>query len=584
MKNASEAVKFNEPLSIGSLLNGVAYPIPADVKSVRSPEEIAAIDKKIAEESMNESGKTTNEDLGRYFGYDEGVNNYLKLPFNLTYQRNQPGEYTEITFVFLALLPAVFAFLAFRHPALAWMPVIMVVFEYLYFFNPATSTAISAFFGKIYLPAGYFAVAAFTMLPLAVFHFSLDKNDPRSERFLHNLAFLGFYGFIFVIAAYGIVWYGIAVYVSMFVAMGYALERAVSEDGNYERGTGFPTAVLIFGIVATYLFNSAVPHGWNNFRSAGFEEFKSSRLTQEEAIFSSHPNYLPILATLNLKDPKETAGKIVAAIADAPTKAIVIENVGEKPDAQRLHEILDQMIATDPNSVSGVPPEKIVAMKSAAGEARAKLYDAVLYPAREDRNQATIYRIGTFLTYFISENRKRYLDDSLVQSFGQYVYDEDPDVTVERLKKLGMKYFLIDLNAATIDRDPRHDLTKRFENLLKTFKSDKLKLVATDSLCLEGAVATKEKQSEAEYMLLAGVNYESYSASGAVTYRSQKQEICERYFDDLIKGGFVSKTENSYLLPLANYVAAKKPKTDEERLKIVKSVVNHGWVALFEIK
>lgn len=94
------------------------------------------------------------------------------------------------------------------------------------------------------------------------------------------------------------------------------------------------------------------------------------------------------------------------------------------------------MVATDPNSVSGVPVEKIVAMKEAATKARNDLYRAVLYPAKEDRNQATIYRIGTFLTYFISENRKRYLDDSLVQSFGQYVYDENPDVTVDRLKKL----------------------------------------------------------------------------------------------------------------------------------------------------
>lgn len=85
-------------------------------------------------------------------------------------------------------------------------------------------------------------------------------------------------------------------------------------------------------------------------------------------------------------------------------------------------------------------------------------------------------------------------------------------------------------------------------------------------------------------MLLAGVNYESYSSTGAVTYRTQKQDICERYFDDLIAGGFVSKTENSYLLPLSNYVAAKKPKSDDERLKLVRDAVSHGWVALFEIK
>lgn len=253
---------------------------------------------------------------------------------------------------------------------------------------------------------------------------------------------------------------------------------------------------MIFGIVAVYLFNSALPHGWKNLRGAGFEEFKAGMLNQEEAIFSSHPNYLPILATLNLKDQKAVSKKIVADIADAPTKAIVIENVGDAPEIAKLHDVLDQMSATDPNSVPGVPAEKIVAMRKSATEARAKIYDAVLYPKTEDRNQATIYRIGTFLTYFISENRKRYLDDSLVQSFGQYVYDENPDVTVERLKKLGMKYFLIDLNAATIDRDPRRDLTRRFENLLRTFKSDKLKLVATDSLCLEAAVATKERQSE----------------------------------------------------------------------------------------
>ncbi|WP_161997899.1 hypothetical protein, partial [Escherichia coli] len=101
--------------------------------------------------------------LGRYFGYEEGINNYLKLPFNLTYQRNQPGEYTEITFIFLALLPAVFVFLAFRHPALAWAPVAMVIFEYLYFFNPATSAIFGGLFGKIYLPGGYFVIAAFTM-------------------------------------------------------------------------------------------------------------------------------------------------------------------------------------------------------------------------------------------------------------------------------------------------------------------------------------------------------------------------------------------------------------------------------------
>jgi hypothetical protein len=47
---------------------------------------------------------------------------------------------------------------------------------------------------------------------------------------------------------------------------------------------------------------------------------------------------------------------------------------------------------------------------------------------------------------------------------------------------------LVDLNAATIDKDARHNLTTRFEKLLSTFRSDKLELVETDSICLKVAL------------------------------------------------------------------------------------------------
>ncbi|MFB0965147.1 MAG: hypothetical protein QMC36_05705 [Patescibacteria group bacterium] len=46
----------------------------------------------------------------------------------------------------------------------------------------------------------------------------------------------------------------------------------------------------------------------------------------------------------------------------------------------------------------------------------------------------------------------------------------------------------------------------------------------------------------------------------------------------------MSKEENSFLLPLSNYIAAKKPQTDEAMMDIIKNVATHGWVALFEIK
>jgi hypothetical protein len=103
------------------------------------------------------------------------------------------------------------------------------------------------------------------------------------------------------------------------------------------------------------------------------------------------------------------------------------------------------------------------------------------------------------LKYYISENNKRLLEDSLVTSFDSYILDDTPDKTVENMKTLGLNYFLVDLNAATIDNDPRRNLTKRYESLLKTFTSDNLELVSTDSICLQVAAenySNSEKTTE----------------------------------------------------------------------------------------
>lgn len=71
---------------------------------------------KLNAEGTSEHGTTTNEDYGRYFGYEAGLNNYLKLPRNLTLQSNQGGEYTDISYIYLALLPVSLVLLPFINP------------------------------------------------------------------------------------------------------------------------------------------------------------------------------------------------------------------------------------------------------------------------------------------------------------------------------------------------------------------------------------------------------------------------------------------------------------------------------------
>jgi hypothetical protein len=304
---------------------------------------------------MDSSGKTTNEDLGRYFGYEDGINNYLKLPFNLTYQKNQPGEYTEISFIFLALLPSVLLFLTYRHPSLALGAGAMIVFEFAYF--TGMSKTLTDFFSQILLPGGYLVIAFFLLAPLAFFHYALDPKDRRNSLFLLNLAFLGFYGFIFVISAYGIVWYGIAVYFSMLLAIAIGADdiSEIPEEGKQSAlsGAGFAASVALFATVATYLCNSAIPHGWNNLRSAGFSEFKAGLLSQEEAIFESHPDYLKILAALNLKNIETSVASVLASISDESTKAILASNgITNKTDVDQLEQVFGQLISTKPGAVS----------------------------------------------------------------------------------------------------------------------------------------------------------------------------------------------------------------------------------------
>jgi hypothetical protein len=61
-----------------------------------------------------------------------------------------------------------------------------------------------------------------------------------------------------------------------------------------------------------------------------------------------------------------------------------------------------------------------------------------------------------------------------------------------------MKYIIVDLNTPTIDKDPNHTLTTRFENLLKTFTSERLKMIDTDSICLKTGIELYNKTDKTE--------------------------------------------------------------------------------------
>ena len=297
---------------------------------------------------------------------------------------------------------------------------------------------------------------------------------------------MGIYAFLFSIAAFGIVWYGIIIYFGFFLIMGYsALSFVREKDDEKDEELQIFHLILsgvLFFFIAFYIGKSAFPHAWNNLRGAYYNEYKYSTLSQEESIFAYRSDYLLPIATMNL----ESIPKIFDGIAEQ-MKSAQIKEFFEKTDIKNLPlESLHAFIMKYRNS----PDPALRADIKTLGQ---HIYTSVLYPPQENQNMGGIYRIGTFMTYLINENRKRYLDDSLVSLFGSYLYDPSPEKTIEKMKSLGLKYLLVDLNAATIDRDPRHALTDRAEKLLITMNAKNLKLVTTDNSCLELALNERKK-------------------------------------------------------------------------------------------
>lgn len=550
-----------------------------DFTKIYSKDELAKIEEKNKVQAISSSWKTTNEDLWRYFGYENWINNYLKLPLNLTLQRNQTWEYTEIWYIFLALIPIVFLFLNFKNVAWSFVIFGWVLLEYLYFLIPGTSEKLTQFFATQTLPYWYIWIIWAFLLPLGYFLYSL-KNDKPSQVFKLNLVFNTMYSLIFVIAAYGIVWYWISMYFSFLLMITVAGYYISSEESDPEwNSIKFLWGIILFVIVWIYFVNSSIPHWFSNLKAAGFSEFKAWLVNQEEWIFGSHPDYFNIVATLNLKDKNKLITQNLTSIKNSVLKKIINENIWTNPTLDKLEALLKEVINTDLTKM-WADYNMQLSIKTEAKNMLKSMYLEVLNPPKDNQNNDWIYRIWTFLTYFISNNRDRYYDDSLVTNFDKYFYNENSDLTVDRMKKMGLNYFLVDLNAATIDKDPRHDLTRRFEGLLKTFKSDKLELIQTDSLCLR--VALEEKNEN--YMTIAGVNYESYTGSGETINRWQKQLACYNHILNLLKDKKISKDKYSYLLPLENYINKTQPKNQDEILQIFQNYVGHGWLALFKIK
>ena len=722
-------------ISVGTILSWTTESFNFDKTLILSDEEIIKIAEEKQRARIDADWTATNEDFWRYFGYEKWANNYIKLPWNLTMQLNQSGEYTDIWFLFLALLPVVLLFLPFRKKYFSFLIVLILILELLIFIktdnklienenlpelsqnvidslfvsnqdvfkdknnnkdiydikvwnyisksdinklvnennsfdliskkatelfykeltakvlnntlwqdivltktaltdkdfelikelrvlsiksisfksnidsiitlkeaidkwnfeeyrenlvtlwknNRTCNQAISDFLASYNLPLWYAIVLVVFLLPVLFLLYFLDnKNTSESSRinlFKLNLVFASFYTFLWTISAFWIVWYWITMYFSFLLMIAiwvYYVSSYTDDDSEkifFIKLFGTLVFVLIFLI---YVVNSIFPHSFNNLKWAWYTKYKVWEITTINAPYLYHTEYLKILFHTNINQNKKE-DFINEYISDNIKK--VVSSI-EKLDIETIWQVLTKLSSHED-----------ITIKNWAIRSLNNIYKNISNPSDEYKSTIWIYRIWTFLKYHISENNKRLLEDSLIFRFNDYIYSSNINKTVENLKKLWLWYLLVDLNAATIDKDARHNLTTRYERLLSTFTSDKLELIETDSICLKVAIeqfnkSEKFSEDRETFLTIAWVNYESYTEEWTQINRWTKLMQCYRVIDSLIKENKINEKNYNYLLNINNYIKQNKDsfQTENQIFTLLQQQVKHWYKVLFKIK
>ncbi len=152
------------------------------------------------------------------------------------------------------------------------------------------------------------------------------------------------YGFLFLISAFGIVWYGVFVYFLFLVLIGLASHAFVSynekeEDENLI-GIKATLSILFFLFIFVYIIRSTFPHGWNNLVNSGMNEFKYNKLNQNESIFTYRTDYITSIAAMNVVNPMAVTKRASALARSVTMKKVLTPERLENMGPADLHQIL----------------------------------------------------------------------------------------------------------------------------------------------------------------------------------------------------------------------------------------------------
>lgn len=569
---ANNVIRSGWDVSVSTLLSWKTDHFIADYSLIYSPEKIADIKQNsLASKTTTSSGVTHNEDLWRYFWYEEGLNNYLKLPWNLTMQLNEWRDFTNISWIFFAFLPVLFLFLPVKNRWFYAVILGLLALEICLYFWLPTRIYLSGILADITLPEWYGVLLIGAGLVLSAIMVSLNTKKSYIKIFLYNLVFSAIYILLWAISSFGIVWYGIVMYFNMLLMIGIALHYLSSHSdwsNSKENIAKFFGSTIILLLISVLIALSVFPYMFKSLYTTGYIEFKKWEVTHTQAVLSRQYNDA-LLFELNVGEHQYDA------FIETHIDPILLERIPVLRNGRNITLTINTLKQLQSNRGLPLLEQKMIETSLQ------NIYNGILQPTQDLQNSKNIYRVGTFLKYHIIKNNARIMEDGLLNKFHDYIYDaSSTSREVSRIKSLGMDYIIFDLGAATIDNDPGKRLVARTDAMFEIFTDPSLSLVASNSVCfkLAGEVYVKNQDLQ-EYLILATAwkHNSSYGSSG------QKLATCRDRLYEIITTQEISAQNYPSLIWLAQYIEWNNMRQTQEIRTLIAQITVGTTYAVFKL-
>ena len=404
------------------------------------------------EKRKYESFDTKREEIQRYFGYEILLYRYLSVPYDVSVQANQTGNFVEIGFLLIIFMPLVLLILFMRKPVYYWLFLLYLIF--LWIISTSNSWMFSHQKSKIDTTpenlTQYIQEVSFQREPLDMvagrIHLvsqtlykpfkSIGEIISGNEDYItYPILFL-----FFVLMSIGIIrMTGMLTHkLKLFIALTWLY---------YFYWTTFGGGIIWYGYILILLLYISL--------------IKLFELVKQQNAFLYkllYPTFVGVAIFW-----------IVMASVDR------ISNIQPNVTADNLGKGIFNAVFFDYACGKIDKNEAIAKMYPNSGDAIARM--------NSDKDNY-IWRVGTSMTYFIENNNERIVMDNQLGLFHplNYTYP-DKEELVEVMKASNFKYLIVDLQTATIDITPNKTLTKKYNNLIEFVTNNpKAKLIGTDRI------------------------------------------------------------------------------------------------------